>query len=71
MTPHPPDITDIHQPEPSFWPVVLAAGVVMMAAGVLWTPVITALGLAVLLIAIAGWTQENRVHSQEEDTDHV
>ena len=71
MTEQQHDLPPIPTPEPSFWPIVLAAGVVMMAAGVLWTPVVTALGLAILLIAIAGWTQENRVRSQEEDTDHV
>jgi hypothetical protein len=71
MTEQQHDLSHISTPEPSFWPIVLAVGVVMMAAGVLWTPVVTALGLAVLLIAIAGWTQENRVHPQEEDTDHV
>jgi hypothetical protein len=71
MTEQQHDLPPIPAPEPSFWPIVLAVGVVMMAAGMLWTPVVTALGLAVLLIAIAGWTQENRVRPQEEDTDHV
>jgi hypothetical protein len=71
MTEQSRGIPPIPTPEPSVWPPVVAAGVVLMAAGVLWTPIVTAVGLATLLIAIAGWTQENRTRSQEEDTDHV
>jgi hypothetical protein len=71
MTEQPRGIPPLPTPEPSIWPLVVAVGVVMMAAGVLWAPIVTAVGLATLLIAIAGWTQENRVRSQEEDNDHV
>ena len=71
MTEQPRGTRPIPTPEPSIWPIVVTVGVVLMAAGVLWTPVVTAIGLAILLTAIAGWTQENRVRSQEEDTDHV
>jgi hypothetical protein len=71
MTDQQRDTTSIPTPEPSIWPIVLAAGVVMMAAGVLSTLIVTAVGLVILLTAIVGWTQENRVRSQQEDSDHV
>jgi uncharacterized membrane protein len=51
---------DVHLPGPSFWPIVLAAGVIVLAAGVLLSLVISAVGVAVILASIAGWTQENR-----------
>jgi hypothetical protein len=70
MTDQPRDISPIPAPEPSIWPIVLSAGVVMMAAGVLSTLIVTGVGLVILLTAIVGWTQENRVRSQEEDSDH-
>ena len=71
MTDQQRDTSSIPTPEPSIWPIVLAAGLVMMAAGVLATLIATGIGLVILLSAIVGWTQENRVRSQEEDSDHV
>jgi hypothetical protein len=64
---------DIHLPGPSFWPIVLAAGVILLAAGVLSTLVISGLGLAVILTSIAGWTQENRREAPQDELeeDHV
>lgn len=61
---------DIHLPGPSYNPILLAFGVVLLAAGVLLTPVISAVGLIVILVAVAGWVQENRLHAQQEETSH-
>lgn len=59
-----------HLPDPSYYPIVLAFGVVLIAVGVLSTPVISGIGLAIILIAVAGWTQENRSQGQIEEDDH-
>lgn len=69
MTSHSSDAPDIHLPGPSFWPIVMAAGVMMIAAGVLLTPVISGLGLVVVLTCIAGWTQENRLEAPPDDDE--
>jgi cytochrome c oxidase subunit 1 len=55
---------DIHIPAPSFWPIVLAGGLVLMAVGMVSTLVVSIVGVIVLFVAVAGWAMENR--SQEE-----
>jgi cytochrome c oxidase subunit 1 len=60
----------IHLPDPSYYPVMLAFGVVLLAAGVLSTPIISGVGLVIILVAVAGWTQENRLQARKEEHDH-
>jgi len=61
MNEHP----EIHLPAPSFWPIVLAFGMVLIAGGVVSTIIVSIVGVVVLLVAIAGWTLENRAAGQE------
>ena len=61
MNEHP----EIHLPAPSFWPIVLAFGMALIAVGVVSTIVVSIVGVVVLLVAIAGWTLENRAAGQE------
>jgi len=58
---------DIHVPGPSFWPIVLAGGLVLIAIGVVSSFIVSILGIIVLLIAVGGWAMENR---SEEEADH-
>ncbi|HET7145299.1 MAG TPA: cytochrome c oxidase subunit 4 [Anaerolineales bacterium] len=58
---------DIHVPPPSFWPILLACGLVLIAIGVVSSFTVSLLGVIVLLIAVGGWAMENRA---EEETDH-
>ncbi len=51
---------DIHVPGPSYWPIVLAAGLALIAVGVVSSFVISLVGVIVLLVAIGGWAMENR-----------
>jgi uncharacterized membrane protein len=60
----------IHLPPPSFWPIVLAFGVTLIAIGIIFGLVISVLGVIVLLVAIAGWTQENRKLAGAEEAHH-
>ncbi len=59
-----PKALSIHMPNPSFWPMVAAAGVSMIFAGFLmpWhlgaIPVVTLLGIPTLMFAIYGWSFE-------------
>ena len=60
----------IHLPPPSFWPIVLAAGMTLMAIGLIFTVIITAVGVVVLLASIIGWTAENRALEGHEEHHH-
>jgi cytochrome c oxidase subunit I len=60
------DHPEIHLPPPSFWPIVLAFGLALISAGVIWSIFISILGVVVLLVSIAGWALENRAEGQEE-----
>jgi cytochrome c oxidase subunit 1 len=59
------DNPEIHMPSPSFWPIVLAFGLALIASGVIWSIFISIAGVVVLLVSIAGWTLENRTEDQE------
>jgi len=56
---------EIHLPASSFWPIVLAFGMALIAIGVVSTVIVSIVGVVVLLVAIAGWTLENRATGQE------
>jgi len=60
------DHPEIHLPSPSFWPILLAFGMALIAIGVVSTIFVSIVGIIVLLVSIAGWTLENRAASQEE-----
>jgi cytochrome c oxidase subunit 1 len=49
---------EIHLPPPSFWPIVMAAGLTLTLAGLVLTPVSTGLGLFLFGLAVTGWIIE-------------
>jgi cytochrome c oxidase subunit 1 len=48
----------IHLPSPSYWPLVAALGLPMMAYGLLYTPWLAAAGGLVLLVGLYSWALE-------------
>jgi cytochrome c oxidase subunit 1 len=66
----PSDQPEIHLPSPSFWPILLAFGILLMAVGVVSLSIVSLVGVVVVLAAIVGWTWENRASSMEEDGHH-
>jgi cytochrome c oxidase subunit 1 len=67
----PTDKVEIEMPSPSFWPILVALSLTLMAAGVIFTLILTAIGFIGLLICIGGWTLENRrPHTHVEVDDH-
>jgi cytochrome c oxidase subunit 1 len=58
---------DIHLPEPTYWPIALAFGLVLISIGVVSSFLVSILGVIVLLVSIAGWTLENRAEGREEN----
>lgn len=53
---------------PSYRPILVAFAILLLAVGMLSNLVISALGLVLLLINIAGWVQENRDEAFEKET---
>ena len=51
---------EIHVPNPSFWPFVLAVGLLLFASGVIFSIIESVLGVVIVLVAIGGWALENR-----------
>ncbi len=47
-------------PRPTYWPVVMAAGIVFMTWGIATTLAISAIGLALFALALGGWIGEWR-----------
>ena len=60
---------EIHLPPPSYWPILLAFGMTLIAVGVVTNFIVSIVGVIVMLVAIAGWTLENRALDQEEHHD--
>jgi hypothetical protein len=42
-------------PQPSYWPAALALGIIFLLWGVVTTYVVSAIGLVVSAVALAGW----------------
>jgi len=59
--------SDIHIPPPSYWPIVLAGGLVLIAMGVISSFFVSVIGIIVLLVAIGGWAMENRAEEELHD----
>jgi cytochrome c oxidase subunit 1 len=58
---------EIHMPAPSYWPIIMAAGLALIAAGLVSTFYVSIAGVIVLLVSVAGWTMENRAADREHD----
>ena len=60
----------IHLPPPSYWPIVLAAGMLVIAIGIIYSLIVAGVGVVILLAAIVGWTGENRALEAQEEHGH-
>ena len=56
--------------EGSYWPILVAFSIILLAIGVLVHIVISAVAIFLLLIAIAGWIQENRTATRQRNGFH-
>lgn len=61
---------EIHLPGPSYWPIILALSVLLIAVGVVFSWILSLVGVVSLLAALVGWTLENRARSVGEEIDH-
>ena len=51
----------IHMPSPSYWPMVVAIALPIMAYGIIYSKVLTVIGGAILLMGIYAWSLEPSV----------
>jgi hypothetical protein len=61
---------EIHLPEPSFLPVVLAFGLTITIVGVVFTWVIVAIGAIISLVALIRWIRQTREEMSELPLGH-
>ena len=59
--------THIHMPSPSYWPMVLAIALPIMAYGIIFTKLLAVAGGFILLLAMFGWALEPSV---ADDSDY-
>lgn len=64
-------VEEEHLPSPSFWPILLAFGLVLIAIGVIFSLVISVVGVALLLSSMVGWMLENRANQTHGDEDEI
>jgi cytochrome c oxidase subunit 1 len=48
----------IHVPDPSYWPIIIAFGIAVIAVGVIFNFLVVPVGIVILLAGIAGWVRE-------------
>ena len=56
----------IHLPSPSYWPIVLAFGLPIIAYGIIYNLVLAVAGAAILLLGIFGWVLEPSVADPDD-----
>ena len=57
----------IHMPAPSYWPMVVAIALPIMAYGIIFSRLLTVFGGAILLMAMFAWSLEPSV---ADDSDY-
>ena len=55
-----------HMPSPSYWPVVLALGLPIIAYGVIFNRLLAVFGAAIVMFAIFGWSLEPSVADESD-----
>ncbi|MGZ4725426.1 MAG: cytochrome ubiquinol oxidase subunit I, partial [Ilumatobacteraceae bacterium] len=53
--------THIHMPSPSYWPMIVAIALPIMAYGIIFTKLLAVAGGAILLLGIYAWSLEPSV----------
>ena len=48
----------IHLPSPSYWPLILAVGIMVICYGVIYSTLLLAAGAAIAILALFGWALE-------------
>jgi len=52
------DPSKVHIPNPSFFPLIAALGLITMAVGMIFSYVLAVVGFLYLIVAVGGWAME-------------
>jgi hypothetical protein len=66
----PPATEEVHLPEPSYLPAVVAFGVAIAIVGVIKSWIIVAIGVVILLVALTRWIRQTREEMSELPLGH-
>jgi hypothetical protein len=66
----PPPSEEVHLPEPSYLPALVALGLTIALVGVLFTWVLTGLGALLFLVATIRWIRQTREEMAELPLEH-
>jgi hypothetical protein len=66
----PPPTEEIHLPDPSYLPAVLALGVTIIVVGVIMSWVIVAIGAIIALVTLIRWIRQTREEMAELPLGH-
>ncbi|GBD45934.1 hypothetical protein HRbin41_00753 [bacterium HR41] len=70
LDPAPPRGELVHMPEPSYLPVVTAAGIALILVGLVFSVIVSAIGAVVTAIATAIWIGKVRREMAELPLEH-
>ncbi|HEX8074164.1 MAG TPA: hypothetical protein VF545_04220 [Thermoleophilaceae bacterium] len=65
-----PPAEEVHLPEPSYLPPVVALGITIALVGVVLSWVVCGLGAAIALVAIVRWVRQTREEMAELPLEH-
>jgi uncharacterized membrane protein YecN with MAPEG domain len=66
----PPPTEEIHLPDPSYLPVTLAFGLMLVIVGVVFTWVIVVLGAIIVVISLFRWISQTRAEMADLPLGH-
>ena len=66
----PPPTEEVHLPEPSYLPALVALGITLALVGVVLTWFLTGLGLVIFLVATVRWIRQTREEMAELPLEH-
>jgi cytochrome c oxidase subunit 1 len=56
----------MHMPSPSYWPMVVAFGLPVVAIGLIFAHVVSVVGALIVIIGVYGWAQEPAVADRDD-----
>jgi hypothetical protein len=68
--PPPPPSEEIHLPEPSYLPALVALGITLAVTGVVLSWAIAGIGLVIAVAATVRWVRQTREEMAELPLDH-
>jgi hypothetical protein len=66
----PPPSEEVHLPEPSYLPALVALGLTLALVGVVLTWFLTGLGVVIFLVATVRWIRQTREEMAELPLEH-